>query len=100
MMKNAMVLQQTICLLIKRRYVTNNGDDYCINWLHSFRAFQAHENVCQNHNYILYCYEDMPEKNKNTLKYNHVKNFPLFMLTQSLHLKQQTHIIEILKGYQ
>ena len=90
MMKNAIILQQTICLLIKWRNITNNGDDYCINWLHSLRAekhFKAHQNVCQNHNYILYCYKDMPEKNKNTLKYNHIKNFPLFTLTQRSSLE-------------
>ena len=47
--------------------------DYCLNFLHSFRTkneLKKHEDVCKNYDY---CYVEMPEKDKDILKYNHRK---------------------------
>ena len=49
----------------------NNGDFYCLGCLHSFRtdnALKKHERLCNNHDY---CHIEMPNKDINTLKYNH-----------------------------
>ena len=49
----------------------NNGDFYCLGCLHSFRpdnALKKHKRLCNNHDY---CHIEMPNKDNNTLKYNH-----------------------------
>ena len=49
----------------------NNRDFYCLGCLHSFRtdnALKKHERLCNNHDY---CHTEMPNKDNNTLKYNH-----------------------------
>ena len=49
----------------------NNGDFYCLDWLHSFRtdnALKRHKRLCSNNDY---CLVKMPTKDNKTLKYNH-----------------------------
>ena len=49
----------------------HNGDFYCLNCFHLYRAenkTKKHENVCKNHNY---CYVKMPNEDNKILKYNH-----------------------------
>ena len=50
-----------ICF-IRRNNSNNNGDYYCINFLHSFRRennLKAQETVCKGCDY---CYIEIPEK--------------------------------------
>ena len=58
---------------ITGRGTTSNhhGDFYCLNCFHSYRTLnklKKHERVCNNHDY---CHVDMPEEDKNILKYHH-----------------------------
>lgn len=49
----------------------NNGDFYCLDFRHSFRAknkLKNNKNICENHNY---CQIEMPKENNNVLKYNY-----------------------------
>ena len=49
----------------------HDGDFYCLNCLHSYRAenkLKKHYNVCKNHDY---CYVEMPKEDNKILKYNH-----------------------------
>ena len=44
-------------------------DFYCLNCFHSYHTFnklKKHKRVCNNHDY---CHVDMPEEDKNKLKY-------------------------------
>ena len=48
---------------------SNNGDFYCLNCFHSYRApnkLKKHETVCNIYNY---CHVDLPEEDKNILNY-------------------------------
>ena len=60
----------SISKLFKGITLNNNGDFYCLGWLHSFRtdnALKKHERLCNKHDY---CEIVMPTKDKNILKYN------------------------------
>ena len=49
----------------------NNGDFYCLGYLHSFRTdnlLKKQERLCNNHDN---CHVEMPNNDNNTLKYNH-----------------------------
>ena len=49
---------------------SNNGDFYCLNWFYSYctlNKLKKHERVCNNRDY---CHVDMPEEDKNILKYS------------------------------
>ena len=49
---------------------SNNEDFYCLNCFHSYRTLnklKKHEKICNNHDY---CHIDMPEEDKNILKYS------------------------------
>ena len=49
---------------------SNNWDFYCLNCFHSYRTLnklKKHEKICNNHDY---CHIDMPEEDKNILKYS------------------------------
>ena len=49
---------------------SNNGDLYYLNCFHSYRLLnklKKHERVCNDHDY---CHVDMPEEDKNILKYS------------------------------
>ena len=53
--------------IIKRNYIKNNGDFYCLNCLHSFRTkskLASHKRVCDNKDF---CNVIMPSE--KTLKY-------------------------------
>ena len=60
-----------------------DGDYYCINCLHSFKTehkLKVYENACKSHDY---CYIEMSEKDKNTLKYRLREKSEEFMSSQS-----------------
>ena len=46
----------------------HNGDFYCLNCFHSYRAKEKHEKVCNDHDY---CYIKMPNDNNKIIKYNY-----------------------------
>ena len=62
----------------------NDGEFYCLNCLHSFRAkdrLEKHRDVCKNHDY---CYTEMPKENNKILKYNNGEKsmkVPFFIYT-------------------
>ena len=54
------------------RGITSNhdGDFYCLNCFHSYRAknkLEAHKKICENRDY---CHVEMPTKDNNAIKYN------------------------------
>ena len=56
--------------LFRGKTSKDNGDFYCLNCLHSYRAenkLKKHKNVFKNHDY---CYIEMLKK-ESILKYNH-----------------------------
>ena len=60
-----------ISALLRGITSNHNGDFYCLNCFHLYRAenkTKKHENVCKNHNY---CYVKMPNEDNKILKYNH-----------------------------
>ena len=49
----------------------HDGDFYCLNCFHSYntdKKLRKHEKVCNDHDY---CYVELPNEDKKTLKYNH-----------------------------
>ena len=72
----------------------NHGDFYCLGCLHSFRtdnALKKHERLCNNHDY---CDIEMPNRDNNTLKYNHEEKslkvpWVIYVDFQCLLIKQQ-----------
>ena len=61
---------------------THKEDFYCLNCFHSYRTknkLEAHKKICENHDYW---HIEMPTKNNNTIKYNHVeKSMKLLFVT-------------------
>ena len=63
--------RKSFSALLRGITFNHNGDFYCLNCLHSSSTknrLKRHENVCRDHDY---CYEEMPNKENNVLKYNH-----------------------------
>ena len=57
--------------LFRGTTANNQGDFYCLNCLHSFRADNAlkrHERLCDKNDY---CHVEMPTQGNKTLKFNH-----------------------------
>ena len=53
--------------------LNHDGDFYCLNCYHSYSTkekLKKHEKVCNNHD----CYVEMPDEDKNILKYNQGEN--------------------------
>ena len=51
----ALSCSEKIIGIIKRNNIKNNGDFYCLNWLHSFRTkskLELHKKVCENENFL------------------------------------------------
>ena len=73
----------------------NNGDFYCLDWLHSFRtdnALKRHGRLCGNNDY---CHVEMPTKDNKTLKYNHGEKslkapFTIYADLECLLIKEQS----------
>ena len=60
---------ESLCRLLRRITSNHDRDFYCMSCFHSIcsdNLLRTHERLCGNHNY---CHVDMPEKNKNILKY-------------------------------
>ena len=56
--------------LLKGVTSKNNGDFYCLNYLHSFRTkskLESHKNVCKNKDF---CNVIIPSENTKILEYN------------------------------
>ena len=56
--------------LLKGITSKNNGDFYCLNYLHSFRTkskLESHKNVCKNKDF---CNVIIPSENTKILEYN------------------------------
>ena len=56
--------------LLKGITSKNNGDFYCLNYLHSFRTkskLESHKNVCKNKDF---CNVIIPSENTEILEYN------------------------------
>ena len=82
--------------LVKRITAKHNGDFYCLNHIHSFRAenkLKSHEKVCKNKDF---CAIAMPSPKDNILPFNQymsqIKCHTLFMLTLNLWLKKQIDV--------
>ena len=61
---------RSLSALLRGISSSNNGDFYCLNCFHSYRTLnklKKHEKICNNHDY---CHIDMPEEDKNILKYS------------------------------
>ena len=61
---------RSLSALFREITSSNNGDFYCLNCFHSYRTLnklKKHEKICNNHDY---CHIDMPEEDKNILKYS------------------------------
>ena len=54
-----------------RRIISSNSGDFCrLNCFHSYHTLnklKKYERICNDHDY---CHMEMPEKNKNILKYS------------------------------
>ena len=60
---------ESLSRLLRRVTSNHDGDFYCMSCFHSIcsdNSLRKHKRLCGNHNY---CNVDMPEKNKNILKY-------------------------------
>ena len=61
---------RSLSALVRGITSSNNGDLYCLHCFHSYRSLNKltkHERVCNDHDY---CHADMPEQDKNILKYS------------------------------
>ena len=59
---------RSLSALLRGITSSNNGDFYCLNCFHSYRAhnkLKKHERVCNNHDY---CHVDMPNEHEK-IKY-------------------------------
>ena len=59
---------RSLSALLRGITSSNNGDFYCLNCFHSYRAhnkLKKHERVCNNHDY---CHVDMPKEHEK-IKY-------------------------------
>ena len=55
---------RSLSALLRGITSSNNGDFYCLNCFHSYRAhnkLKKHERVCNNHDY---CHVDMPKEHE------------------------------------
>ena len=62
---------ESLSRLLRRVTSNHDGDFYCMSCFHSIcsdNSLRKHKRLCGNHNY---CNVDMPEKNKNKLKYRY-----------------------------
>ena len=62
---------ESLSRLLRRVTSNHDGDFYCMSYFHSIcsdNSLRKHKRLCGNHNY---CNVDMPEKNKNKLKYRY-----------------------------
>ena len=62
---------ESLSRLLRRVTSNHDGDFYCMSCFHSIcsdDSLRKHKRLCGNHNY---CNVDMPEKNKNKLKYRY-----------------------------
>ena len=62
---------ESLSRLLRRVTSNHDGDFYCMSCFHSIcsdNLLRKHKRLCGNHNY---CNVDMPEKNKNKLKYRY-----------------------------
>ena len=62
---------RSLSALFREITSSNNGDFYCLNCFHSYHTLnklKKHERVCNNHDYYRV---DIPEEDKNTLKYRY-----------------------------
>ena len=60
---------RSLSALLRGISSSNNVDFYCLNCFHSYctlNKLKKHERVCNDH---YYCHVDMPEEDKNILKY-------------------------------
>ena len=72
----------------------NNGDFYCLGFLHSFRtdnALKRYERLCDND----YCHVEMPTEDNNILKYNNGEkslkaSFTIYANLECLLIKEQS----------
>ena len=84
-----------LCRLFKGITSNHNGDQYCLNCLHSFRGYKIlkkHEKLCENNDYS---YIEMPTKKNNTLKYTEGTKslkipYVIYADLECLLLKQQS----------
>ena len=73
----------------------NNGDFYCLGFLHSFRtdnALKRYERLCDNNDY---CHVEMPTEDDNILKYNNGEKslkalFTIYANLECLLIKEQS----------
>ena len=78
---------------------SNNGDFYCLNCFHSYltlNKLKKHERECNNHDY---CHEDMPEENKNTLKYHYGEKSlkaPFLIFADLESLLKKSNLVKII----
>ena len=59
---------KSLSALLRGITSNHNGDFYCLNCFHSYRAKEKHEKVCNDHDY---CYIKMPNDNNKIIKYNY-----------------------------
>ena len=62
---------ESLSRLLRRVTSNHDGDFYCMSCFHSTcsdNSLRKHKRLCGNHDY---CNVDMPEKNKNKLKYRY-----------------------------
>ena len=93
---------RSLSALLRGITSSNNGDFYCLNCFHSYRAhnkLKKHERVCNNHDY---CHVEMPKENEKVLKYNHgeksLKGPPIICPDLECLLKKSNFVKRILKN--
>ena len=76
-------------VLLKGITSKHNGDNYCLNCLHSFRTKDKHEYItCENTDF---CIAAMPSEDTKTLEFNQYckSDKALFMIYAILNLKRK-----------
>ena len=93
---------RSLSALLRGITSSNNGDFYCLNCFHSYRAhnkLKKHERVCNNHDC---CHVEMPKENEKVLKYNHgeksLKGPPIIYPDLECLLKKSNFVKRILKN--
>ena len=65
------LVAKNLSVLLKGITSTHMKDFYCLNCFHSYRTknkLESHKKICENHDH---CHVEMPNKDNNTIKYNH-----------------------------